>query len=92
MMTTKLDECAAYLQNNCLYIYVHEFFLKNFNALFFSLVHTMHVKLWQQHYNVEIPKKPYTVHRGIRTQDFQFCKRRDDHYGTPPEDIFLKLA
>jgi hypothetical protein len=37
-----------------------------------------HIKLWQQHYNVEIPKKPYTL-AGFEPMIFCFVGGRDDN-------------
>jgi hypothetical protein len=53
---------------------------------------TIHIKLWQQHFNVYNPKTPYTL-AGFEPGIFCSVGGRDDHYGTPPgPDNFLMLA
>jgi hypothetical protein len=47
----------------------------------------MHIKLWQQHCNVYIPKKPYTL-AGFEPGIFCSVGGRDDHYATPPGPAF----
>jgi hypothetical protein len=43
----------------------------------------MHIKFWQQHCNVEIPKKTLTL-AGFEPGIFCSLGGRDDHYATPP--------
>jgi hypothetical protein len=58
----------------------------------FSQLHTMtmHIKLLQQHCNVKIPKKPYTL-AGFEPEIFCSVGGRDDHYATPPGHQGLPL-
>jgi hypothetical protein len=44
---------------------------------------TMHIKLWQQHCNLQIPKNPYTI-AGFEPGIFCSVDGRDDHNATPP--------